>query len=238
MPELPEVEIMSRNIRKWTEGQSFVSIDGLSNTQSLLQKKIGKTFRKGKNCIVPVENNFLLIHFRMTGKMLKSQKKQRFERYRFVLDNGVELCFVDQRRFGTIQLISQDELSTVLSRLGPEIWPANRTAKWYVEQLGHMKGAVKNAFMRQELLAGMGNIMASEVCFRMKCHPERSCDQLSKAQWERISPSIHSFVSAVLKEEGGDEIHFVSQGGSLPNSFCVYGRAGELCAVCQNKIVT
>ena len=60
---------------------------------------------------------------------------------------------------------------------------------------------------------------------------------LSLDQWGLLDGAIHEFVGQVLSEEEGDEIHYVSQGGSLPKSFLVYGRRGLPCIECTASII-
>ena len=70
MPELPEVEIMTSNIRRWTLGHKLMKVEGIPFPKTLLGSSVKQVYRRGKYCILDLEQYSLLVHFRMTGKML------------------------------------------------------------------------------------------------------------------------------------------------------------------------
>ena len=88
--------------------------------------------------------------------------------------------------------------------------------------------------MRQDRVAGLGNIAATEVLFRAGIHPERRPDTLLEEDWVRIAVAVPAFIAHTIAEEGGDELQYVNQGGD--GSFAVYGKAGEACPRCDGQI--
>ena len=80
MPELPEVEFMCRNLERWTKGKSIVATEGIDNASHILQKNIRSCFRRGKYCILSVGDFFIVIHFRMTGKVVLLRGERKFLR--------------------------------------------------------------------------------------------------------------------------------------------------------------
>ena len=237
MPELPEVEIMCRNLTHWTENKKFTSIDGLKDAASILQKKIGACYRRGKYCILPVGEYFVVIHFRMTGKIVRLDTPRKFVRMCFFLDDGQQIALLDQRRFATVDILTKQEYLERMEAIGDEIWPKNHSGEWFAEKFSSSHARVKSLLLRQDIIAGIGNIMASEICFRMRCDPKKLANCVTTEQWGRMNDAIHDFVHAVLDEESGPEILFVSQGAPLPKSFLVYGRAGQACVYCQKPIL-
>ena len=238
MPELPEVEIMTRNIQKWTKGASLVEVKGMAFPEKLLGKAIGNVSRRGKYCIIPIGEYSLLIHFRMTGKMLVYREEYKHVRVIMRFSNGMTLAFVDQRKFGTVQICDEEEKNMLLQKLGDEIWPMKRDAIWYKQKLQKYKKPIKTLLLQQDVFAGVGNIMANEVCHRLGIHPELPCHTLRDKHFQKWDRVVHEYVDAVIQEEGGDEIHFLSQGGKAPKAFRVYARAGEPCPQCATKIST
>ena len=97
-----------------------------------------------------------------------------------------------------------------------------------------VKSPIKVALMRQDRVAGLGNIAASEVLFRSSIHPAQPAHELSKDQWDRIAVAVHAFINHTLDQESSDEIQYVNQGGE--GSFAVYGHAGSPCPRCQVPI--
>ena len=237
MPELPEVEFMSRNLECWTKGKSIVATEGIDNASYILQKNISSCFRRGKYCILSVGDFFIVIHFRMTGKVVLLRGERKFLRKKLILDDGMEIGILDQRKFSTFEVLTSQEYNNRFINLGEEVWPIHRDAAWYRERLSNRRSTIKSLFLRQDIIAGLGNIMCSEICFRIRCHPQRKASEIQMEQWKLLDKAIHEFVGQVLSEEEGEEINYVSQGGALPKSFLVYGRAGQPCIECGATIV-
>ncbi len=239
MPELPEVELMCRNMTRWTESKKIIEIHGINDGEKLLYKQIKRCIRRGKYCIVPIGDLFWVIHFRMTGKVVRLDGERRFLRVRLVLSDGMEIGIVDQRRFATYDVCSAEELRLKLFKLGEEVWPNNHSSEWFKEKFSHSKASLKSLLLRQDIVAGVGNIMASEICFRMRCDPRTPAKDMKQKHWDAFDSAIHGFVNAVLCEEAGDEIKFVHEGKkrTYPNSFWVYGQEGKPCVVCSGPIV-
>ena len=237
MPELPEVELMCRNVRRWTTGKTIVATEGIENASQILHKNIRTCFRRGKYCVLSIGALFVVIHFRMTGKVVLLHEERKFLRKKLILNDGTEIGILDQRKFSTFEIMSSAELDNRFTGLGEEVWPVHRSAQWYHSKFAHRRSVLKALFLRQDIVAGLGNIMCSEICFRMRCNPQKKASTLSIEQWGLLDGAIHEFVEQVLSEEEGDEIYFVSQGGSLPKSFLVYGRKGQPCRACNESIV-
>ncbi len=104
-----------------------------------------------------------------------------------------------------------------------------------------MKGPIKVALLDQTLLAGVGNIQASESLFRAGIDPRRPARSLSAAEVKRLATSIRKSIDFTLKtfavagaDGGGADIGYVEE-RTAPNPFLVYGRAGERCPGKESK---
>ena len=243
MPELPEVEVMTQNLRRWTEHQHIT----LHLLDSKILKSLGSTvvsgqagaaFRRGKYTILPVGPFRLVFHYRMTGKLVLGEQRPH-SRAQIAVNAHKDIWFVDVRRFGGIWIFSEEELKAfwLEKGLGPEVYPLQRDGLWWRDQFLRIKAPIKNALLRQNCVAGLGNICASEICFRAKVAPTRPTHQLNGAEWSAISNAAADYLTAIIAEESGREIQYVTQGGQLPKAFLVYGRAGEPCCRCQHGIV-
>ena len=185
MPELPEVEIMTRNIHRWSAGKELVHFEGREFPLSWKTKRFGEAYRRGKFVVWPIGDLFFLLHFRMTGKVVLEDEPRKYIRFRWILGDGTTLCFIDQRRFGTVELLSKSDLELRFQNLGEEPWPQIRDGRWYQKRLGGCKGALKTTMLQQDRIAGIGNIMASEICFRMRIDPRSSCRKLILSDWAK-----------------------------------------------------
>lgn len=240
MPELPEVEMMTGLARSLGQGRHLVSIETLDSRiwgDQIGIESMGRICvvrRRGKLLLLQDSNQALLIHFRMTGQLLRKEDGRRV-RMRFVFDDGGRLVLVDSRCLATVEACSVDALGERLERLrlGEEFWPGQKSGAWWSTRIGN--GGIKAAMLKQNRVVGIGNIAASEILWMAKISPTKSCAGLQPTDWERFSIAAHTHVEDCLNREDGDSLQFLNHGGA--NLFAVYGREGQACPRCQDTIV-
>jgi formamidopyrimidine-DNA glycosylase len=99
--------------------------------------------------------------------------------------------------------------------------------------------AVKLAIMDQHLIAGVGNIYASEALFLSHIHPERAASSLTLKECNALQLAITAVLRAALASGGSTLRDYVSgenAQGYFQHQFQVYGRAGEACATCGHTV--
>jgi formamidopyrimidine-DNA glycosylase len=243
MPELPEVEIMARNLHRWMAGRRIERVEVLDEKldeealTSIEGALVIRAHRRAKYAVIDLSGEqHLVLHYRMTGKTIQDRTGVRRARLRWFLDSGPPIAFEDPRRFGTCEWMTTQDLEPFFDskKVGPEPWPMVRDGEWWETQLQGLRGPIKPALMRQDRVAGLGNIAASEVLFRARIHPTVLVPSLGGEHWQRIASAVRAFIEHTLAEEGGDEIQYVNMGGE--GSFSVYGHAGESCAQCSGSI--
>ncbi len=243
MPEIAEVEIMARQLDGWVSGQRLEAVQveddrlqALPWTQ-LRGQVVRTVHRRGKYAIAEFAAGFsLCIHYRMTGKTVLDPERSRAARLRFIFEGGRCVAFVDSRRFGTMDLVPTPDLEAWIrgKGLGPEPWPVLRSGDWWKDRLARVRSPIKVALMRQDRVAGLGNIAAAEVLFRARIHPALRPDTLDDDDWARLAEAVPAFIEHTLQAEGGAELSYVNQGGE--GSFSVYGKEGEPCPGCGGAV--
>ncbi|MEC8193005.1 MAG: DNA-formamidopyrimidine glycosylase family protein [Myxococcota bacterium] len=244
MPELPEVEIMAQNLDRWLVGDRIGSIDirdgklagnGLSG---LVGAKVVRAWRRAKYALVDVDcGKTLVVHYRMTGKTVLDPRKQRRARVRLEMASGTRVAFEDPRRLGELFVLDTAAVDGFIAgkSLGPEPWPQRRDGGWWSRAMTGLRGPIKTAMMKQDRVAGIGNILASESLFMAQVDPRLATNALSDDQWDRLADAVHAVIQRTLDAESGDEIAYVNAGGE--GSFLVYGHAGTPCPRCTATIV-
>lgn len=244
MPELPEVELMTQDLRSWTHNQHITlqSLDSKFISQraaSQLKGLAGTAYRRGKYTVLPIEEKVLVLHYCMTGKVVR-RESPKYTRLQIKVSNSTacDVSFIDTRRLGRCWVLSLEALDGFWNDrgLGPEIYPENHSGSWWKAQFKGIRSPIKSALLRQDRVAGLGNICASEICFRAKVHPNHPTSKLVQEEWNALSSSTSDYLNSLIKEEGGKEIQYVTQGGDLPRSFLVYGREAQACSRCQHPI--
>jgi formamidopyrimidine-DNA glycosylase len=237
MPELPEVEMMAGLAREVGLGRELVKIETLDprvwGAQDPLTGlgRIQSIWRRAKLLILEDSHTALLIHFRMTGQLIRKQDGRR-ARLRFLFGDGGHLVLVDSRCLGTVESCSLDELELRLQGLGEEFWPGPQSGVWWSNRMGN--GGIKAAMLRQNRVVGIGNIAASEILWMAKISPTARCSELNLGVWDRFSEAAEQHVADSLGREDGDSLRYLKAGGDNP--FLVYGRENQPCPRCQSPI--
>jgi formamidopyrimidine-DNA glycosylase len=224
MPELPEVQIQVNQLRR-LRGARIRRVESRDSKirlpRSLTGRSIRNVRRRAKFIIFDLsDGRHLLVHLRMTGWF----EFTRPSRFRLALHTtSGSAYFVDSRRFGTVEALKNGALKRKLAGLGPE--PLNRG--FILDRLRQTGRPVKVALLDQALVAGVGNIYASEALWRARIHPDRSASRLSATELGRLRRGIRSALRKGIAY--GPRIFEVQE-------FYVYDRAGRCCRRCRTAI--
>lgn len=257
MPELPEVEIVCQELMRVLPGRQIKRVDilrsnsiGYPQPASFSANLVGHCFvkvsRRGKVLLFQLNRGAsLVVHLRMSGRLLikdsKSVKGPHL-RVRILLDDGKEIHFEDMRVFGRLWYIPkdqrQDEIVPSLKKLGME--PLLKlTGPALQKGFAGRRQCIKTALLDQHVVAGLGNIYADEALFKAKVNPTTSISELSIGDWHRLAKAIKDVLQVSLKM-GGTTIRDYSDANGVNGRYqhysWVYGRAGQICRVCQGKI--
>jgi len=250
VPELPEVEIASRQLRSWAKGKRIVAaraertrvIRGQSPQRfaRLAGHELRAIERAGKWMLLVFDGDeALLSHLGMTGKWIRRRREDpppSHVRATIDLEDGYTLDYRDPRLFGRLIRGTPDELRALpqMAALGPDPLGGIDVARLGTV-LRKTRRSLKEALMDQRTLAGLGNIQVSESLHRAKLHPERLGMSIDDDEVRRLAAAIEESLDAALEGEDSPEpITYVEEGGE--NVFLVYDHAGEPCRTCRTPI--
>jgi formamidopyrimidine-DNA glycosylase len=225
MPELPEVQILVDQLGPRLEGARIRAVEicdpKIKPRHNVVGRKILRIWRRGKNIIFDLTGGrHLLVHLRMTGWFEFTAPK----RYRAAIRTGKGTAyFEDGRRFGVLQVVTSSELQRVLAMLGPD--PISDGCD--LSRLRQTSRPIKVALLDQRMVAGVGNIYASESLWRARINPRRPADRLRPEEVRALERGIVRSLCKAIKY--GPRIFEVQQ-------FVVYERAGEPCRRCGTVI--
>jgi formamidopyrimidine-DNA glycosylase len=251
MPELPEVETVARQLDPLVRGRRVVRFrvadDRLSPGPGppLAGRRVDGVRRIGKQLAVtisaadPGDEAHLLIHLRMTGRLLWHETPQRALRppLRASLDlEGGALIFSDVRRFGTMRWTRSldDVLCGALDPLSRGL-----SARALAGLMSSSSQPLKPWLLRQDRLVGIGNIYASEIPFVARVSPFRSVDGLGGGEVRRLHRAVRSVLRHAIDACGTtfsdfQDAHGVT--GRYQEMLSVYGREGEPCPRCGGAV--
>lgn len=236
MPELPEVEITKKTLKKYVEHQYIADIK-INNynlrykinknfKKNLLGKKINKITRRSKYLIFHLsDKNFFILHLGMTGRVLVKQNKIRglidtsFYASTLPIDkhNHIYLIFKkntvvynDTRRFGFIKYYTATEFKNCshLSKLGVEPLSDELNFSFFKRNIIRFNKSIKNTLMDQSFICGLGNIYVNEALFLSKINPNKS----SLALHEKEIKVLINYIKKILKKS-------IAMGGSSIKDF-------------------
>jgi formamidopyrimidine-DNA glycosylase len=257
MPELPEVETVRTGLEPRLVGRRFEQVeifdsrltrpdDPAGVAAQLEGEQVAALDRRGKYLIVRFESGrVLLVHLRMTGQLLHgngtaSPDGDVHRRAVVRLDDGSDVIYRDVRRFGTWQLIEEEDLEPFLAqRVGREPLLRSFTPKRLAEALEGRRAPLKSALLDQRRLAGVGNIYADEALWRARLHPLRPAGGLAAEEISALHRAIRAALRAGIARQGATLSNYRTSDGSagrMQEEFRVYGREGEPCDRCGTPI--
>src|SRR5437773_5329425 len=184
MPELPDVETFKRYFDATSLHQRIGHVDvrasyilkGISARElarGLKGRRFESSRRHGKHLFVRADGDlWLRLHFGMTGSLhyfKHEEQVPKHTRVLFVFASDRRLGFEDQRKFGEVGLLKDVDEFMKKRALGPDA--LDISLPQFKEIFGKHRGAVKTILLNQKLIAGIGNIYADEILFRVRVHP-------------------------------------------------------------------
>ncbi|MFN3700477.1 MAG: bifunctional DNA-formamidopyrimidine glycosylase/DNA-(apurinic or apyrimidinic site) lyase [Alphaproteobacteria bacterium] len=266
MPELPEVETVKRGLEPVLSGQRIMRcVLNRENLRYPFEKNFAKIVsgalvkaleRRGKYIIIHLDGAAnLVVHLGMSGQFrivpaVRSSKNnepsalsepQKHDHVIWEIESGAKVIYNDPRRFGFINFLPQTgwEHSSHFARMGPEPLGNHFHADALMAALKIRKAPIKIALLDQSVVAGVGNIYASEALFRAGISPLLPACDINSAAAENLVQAIKSVLSDAIAAGGStlkDYKHTDGGLGYFQHNFSVYDRSGEPCAGCDCKL--
>ena len=253
MPELPEVETMCRGIvsivgRQITKVSqppcSYRPIAISPNPKQIDRRLRGDVVtgvrRLGKRVLVQTRADWVLVlQPKMTGLVLIGDppNPEHLRLRVHFADTGLLLQFWDRRGLGTVELIQAAEIESriVAGRLGPDA--LDIPLGEFKSRLRKTRRPIKVALLDQKLLAGVGNLYASEMLHAARIHPARLSSELQPAKLNSLYSVMRDILETAIQYEGstlgdGTYRNALNSPGEYQNHHLVYDRAGMLCVSC------
>jgi len=261
VPELPEVETLARYLRRRLVGRTIRRVQILTPatirsprpdrfTRALRGRTVQGIDRRGKYVLVRLDRGLVLvIHLRMTGDLVIMPRRRLLHPHtRVVLGfGGSDLRFEDQRRFGHMDLLPASAVPYFepLQRIGAEPLDGAFTPERFRAILKRRRGALKPLLLRQEVVAGIGNLYADEILFQARLHPGRRVESLRPQEVRRLYLATRRVLRRAVRglaragEPVGALLAVREEGGACPRcgrllaATRMGGRATYFCPACQ-----
>jgi formamidopyrimidine-DNA glycosylase len=264
MPELPEVDVLVRYLAPRLQGRIIRAVRvyreqvtrptppdqlerALQGARFVGVSRRGKFVRFSLRGPRPGRRFELLGHLGLTGRMYLLPACRPLPKHTAItLDLGRErFVFEDTRYFGRFTLDLEP-----LAGLGPEPLSGDFVAEPFWRTLRSSRQPLKVKLLDQSLLAGLGNIYASEALFVARLSPRRAAWSLTRAEGRRLWRAVRAVLRRAIRfgstvpldwsGASGDRLFYYGRAGGSPSVYeeklMVYDRAGQPCRRCRTPI--
>lgn len=259
MPELPEVEVIRRELLTQLPGRTIAHIACSRHRlrtaiprrllqEHILGRSIWTIARRAKYLLLRMSDGAsLVIHLGMSGKLtLVDRRTPRHKHDHLVLslDDGRDLRLNDSRRFGLVVVWPAAEAETAEQAFsadkGIEPFDAGFDADYLLEIASKRKIPVKSLLMQAKHIAGIGNIYANEILFASGIHPLTPACRLTRGNWQKIVAAARRILQQAIDTGGSTIADFIGTSGHpgyFQLQFKVYGRKDAPCTYCRHPIM-
>ena len=245
MPELPEVQAHAERLTEQFRGRllsrfvpfNFTALKtAVPPPDTAYGLPLIEVGRRGKYLLLRFEPVTFVVHLMQGGRLLVDDKlalKPRNGQARFVFDEGPALLLTEagkERRAG-VWCVSSDRLDgPPLDRLGPEALELSdeQMAQRFAAHNMRLHGFLRD----QHMIAGLGRMLANEVCHRAKLSPFAMTGKLGAEGAHQVRAAIHACVADGLAYERTRS----DMSSSADRPGAVHGRAGEACPMCGDTV--
>jgi formamidopyrimidine-DNA glycosylase len=255
MPELPEIETICRGLRPHLSGRKILAVEVFDRrlrhpveprlALRLRGRTIAKVGRKAKYLLLYLEGNAVWVfHLGMSGKLIHvapDTPKQKHDHIVVTLDSGYHLRYHDPRRFGLALLADENGLEALsqFRRLGLDPFDSRFNGQYLYGITRRSDRRIRDLLLDQQIVAGIGNIYASEILSRVGVRPTTRCWRLSRFKIEQIAATIPEVLNEAILWCGtsfSDYRDADDRFGEFQNHLRVYDREGEKCRVCPTLV--
>lgn len=258
MPELPEVEtmcvgirsIIGRKIKRVIKPRCRYRPISISPRVPTIERRLSShrvtdVTRLGKRVLIHANDHALVLQPKMTG-LVSLEAPPDPDHVRLQIDFAgapkIRLLFWDRRGLGTVEMLPTSEIHEriVQGKLGPDALAI--TSQEFSQRLSRTHRAIKVALLDQKLVAGVGNLYASEMLHVAKIHPQARSSDLSDRKKRLLFDVMQDILLTAIRYEGstlsdGTYRTAVNDPGSYQNQHLVYDRADQPCQSCSSGVV-
>jgi formamidopyrimidine-DNA glycosylase len=244
VPELPEVEMMSRLLSESLGGLKVKSVKlrGLGTLKSFdppIESRVGSEIERvrriGKHLLVDFTDGFtLMVHLMSAGRLQVFDKpasaKDRTVRLTLDLSDGRQLRL---REFGTHQsawakLIRSEAVDAekAIATLGPDAWPGPLDLKGLLEHPRPLHTLLRD----QRVIAGVGRSWVDEILHAAQLSPFKRGSDLSADEIETLERATAENLDRAIRHY--EKVLELPLPDKLPMPLEVHGKRGERCPRC------
>ncbi|WP_263411487.1 Fpg/Nei family DNA glycosylase [Terriglobus tenax] len=261
MPEGDTIFRSARALAKALTGKAVIRFETalaplqrVQDDTPITGRMVEKVESRGKWLLMYLSGDLILVtHMMMSGSwhIYRTGEKWWLPRKAMRVVIGVDgfeaVAFnVPVAEFHTARSLARH---SAIPQLGPDLLDSSFTPQTGQQRLAeravsHPEDEVAVVLLNQRVMAGLGNVYKSEVCFTAGVHPFRRMDTLTEGEMLALADHAQRYMQTNVRDGSGDGI--VTYTGSRRTThradqeerLWVYGRAGEACRRCGTTILS
>src|SRR5688572_22743964 len=216
MPELPEVETTRRGLAPHLINQRIRTAVVRNASlrvpvpRGLAKRLAGLTIRdvtrRGKYLLIDCGTGTLIVHLGMSGRLWlvdAGTAAETHDHFDLVLENGRIVRLRDPRRFGLVLWHERGSAEhTLLASIGPEPLSSEFSGEWLYSATRNRAAGIKLVLMDSHVVAGVGNIYASEALFRAGINPKLPARRIGRRRYDLLAEKIRETLEAAIQAGG------------------------------------
>jgi formamidopyrimidine-DNA glycosylase len=205
MPELPDIEVFSRNLTKMLGGKKLKKIKIVNNknikdsqkdlSKALEGQKLKEVYRSGKEMRLLFTNDKILgIHLMLTGDLIPFEDKdeRKSTKVQFYFEGGPNLTLADRFKNAFVKLDPEDKKG--LDALDPKL---NYS---YLKKALDRKAAIKNILLDQNVIRGIGNGYSDEILWETRISPFSKANNIPDDKIKQLAKNIKKVLKAATSK--------------------------------------
>ncbi len=241
MPELPEVEYTRERLSTWLGRGRVVACEihdprlvrpasARAFGAAIVGRTVARAERRGKWLRLVLDDGlYVFVHLAMTGwfELAPTDEALRHERARITVarrKKKIHVAYVDARRWGR-WVAARSEIPA-WQALGPDpLHEALDPGALHAKLARRKKQSIKEALLDQTLIAGVGNIQATEALWKAAIDPRSPAASITAKELRAIVKGIAWTIARTLKDLAKGDAGAV-------DPWVVYGHNGKACPRC------
>jgi formamidopyrimidine-DNA glycosylase len=206
MPELPDLEVFSRNLSKQLKGKQVkeilvnnskkVNVSAEELQHAVNGRKIERIYRTGKELYFEFEHNTILsMHMMLNGELHLSKEEEtpKYAIIQLLFKGGTSLTLTDFR--GLAHATLNPEADDTPDALSKEV-----DVQFLEKILANKKAAIKNILLDQHVIRGIGNAYADEILWEAGISPFSSANKIPVSKLKSLSKALRHVLENAVKQ--------------------------------------
>ena len=205
MPELPDIEVFSRNLKKIYGGKKLTKIKVVNNkdikdsqkelSKALEGQKLKDVYRSGKEMRFLFSNGKILgLHLMLTGDLIpfEGKNERKSTKVEFYFEGGNNLALTDRFKAARIKLDPEDKEG--IDALDPKL---NYS---YLKKALNRKAAIKTVLLDQDVIRGIGNGYSDEILWQTRISPFSKANAIPDEQIKELAKNIKKVLKSATNK--------------------------------------